>query len=319
MASRNPILSQLSNQIKAATSAQIHFGDSSLCRDAGLLTDHEEEEKVLTLLYWQAPSIPSAYLSAGLKDVDAAAVTLEPLARFDPDGNLVPALAAEIPTAENGSISGDLASITWKLKKDIKWSDGSEMTSDVVVFTWAYCTNADTGCTAENAFDGIAEVEAIDGLTVKITFDAPTPYPYTAFVSSGSPIISRSQFADCVSDAASTCDEQNYSPIGTGPYRIVSFAPNEGASYERNQHYRGDEPYFDRVELIGGGDALSAASTVLESREADYAWNLQVEPQQLEELETEGNGTVVAAFSSLVERIVLNQTNPDASLGDDRS
>ncbi len=279
----------------------------------------EDDEEVLTILYWQAPSVPSAYLSAGFKDIDAAAITLEPLASFDPDGNLVPALASEIPTLENGGISQDLTSITWKLKKDVKWSDGSEMTTDDVVFTWVYCTDPGTGCTAESAFDDITEVEAIDSLTVKITFDAPTPYPYTAFVSSGSPIISQRQFTDCVGDAASTCTEQNHSPIGTGPYRIVRFEPNEGATYERNEHYRGDEPYFDRVELKGGGDALTAARSVLESGEADYAWNLQIKPQQLEELEAEGNGTVVAAFSSLVERIVLNQTNPDPSLGDSRS
>ena len=279
----------------------------------------EDEEEVLTILYWQAPSVPSAYLSAGLKDVDAAAITLEPLASFDPDGNLVPALASEIPTLENGGISQDSTSITWKLKKDVKWSDGSEMTTDDVVFTWVYCTDPGTGCTAESAFDGISEVEAIDSLTVKITFDAPTPYPYTAFVSRGSPIISQKQFTDCVGDAARTCAEQNHSPIGTGPYRIVSFEPNEGATYERNRHYRGDEPYFDRVELKGGGDALTAARSVLESGEADYAWNLQIKPQQLEELGAEGNGTVVAAFSSLVERIVLNQTNPAPSLGDSRS
>ena len=278
-----------------------------------------DEEKVLTILYWQAPSVPSAYLSAGFKDIDAAAVTLEPLARFDPDGNLVPALAKEIPTIENGGVASDLTSITWKIQKGIKWSDGSEVTTDDVVFTWTYCVDPDAGCTAESSFDSIAGVEAIDSSTVKISFDAPMPYPYNAFVGSGTPIISRKQFADCIGAAASTCDKENHAPVGTGPYRIVSFEPNEGAVYERNPHYRGDEPFFDRIELIGGGTAIDAAKAVLETGEADYAWNLQIEPDQLKELETNGKGTVVAAFSSLVERVVLNQTNPDPDLGNDRS
>ena len=64
---------------------------------------------------------------------------------------------------------------------------------------------------------------------------------------------------------------------------------------------------------------LSAAKSVLETGEADYAWNLQIEPDELKRLEALGNGTVVTAFSSLVERVVLNQTNPDPALGDDRS
>ena len=277
----------------------------------------QSEEKELTILYWQAPSVPSAYHSGGTKDIDAAAITLEPLARYDPDGNIVAAMAASVPTIENGGVSQDLMSITWTLKKGLKWSDGSDSTADDVRFTWLYCTDPDTGCTGESSFDGIAGVKVIDSETVKITFDAPTPYPYAAFVGSGTPIISEAQFGDCLA-ADSACD-QRFEPVGTGPYRIVSFTPNEEAVYERNPEYRGDEPYFDRVVVKGGGDALSAAKSVLETGEADYAWNLQIEPDELKRLEALGNGTVVTAFSSLVERVVLNQTNPDPALGDDRS
>ena len=276
-------------------------------------------EKTLTLLYWQAPSVPGSYLSAGAKDVDAGAITLDPLAKYDPDGNLAPALAAEIPTLENGGFSRDLTSITWKLKEGLKWSDGSDMSAEDVVFTWRYCVNEETGCTSESSFDGIASVEALDSLTVKITFEAPTPYPYQAFVGAGAPIISRAQFADCIGAAATTCHAQNNAPLGTGPYRIIDFKANEQAVYERNPFYRGPSPYFDRVVLRGGGDAVSAARAVMERGEADYAWNIQVEPEVLAGLEEAGLATVVVAFTSLVERIVVNQTNPDPALGDDRS
>ena len=277
------------------------------------------EEKTLTLLYWQAPSMPGSYLSAGTKDIDAGAITLDPLAKYDPDGNLVPALAAEIPTLDNGGFSGDLTSITWKLKEGLKWSDGSDMSAEDVVFTWRYCVNEETGCTGKSSFDGIASVEALDSLTVKITFEAPTPYPYQAFVGAGAPIISRAQFADCIGAAATTCHAQNTAPLGTGPYRIIDFKANEQAVYERNPFYRGPSPYFDRVVLRGGGDAISAARAVMERGEADYAWNIQVEPEVLAGLEEAGLATVVVAYTSLVERIVLNQTNPAPALGDDRS
>ena len=244
---------------------------------------------------------------------------MEPLAKYDPDGNLVPALAAQIPTIENGGFSQDLMSITWKLKEGLKWSDGSDMTAEDVVFTWLYCVDEDTGCTAESSFDGIASVLALDNLTVQIAFDAPTPYPYRAFVGAGTPIISRAQFADCIGAAATTCEAQNTAPLGTGPYRITGFKTNEGAVYERNPFYRGPAPYFDRVVLKGGGDAISAARAVMERGEADYAWNTQVEPEILTRMEAAGLGTVVVAFTSLVERIVVNQTNPDPALGDNRS
>ena len=61
---------------------------------------------MLTILYWQAPSLPGPYLSAGTKDRDAGAITLEPLAKDDPDGDLVPALAAQIPNQMDCSIIG---------------------------------------------------------------------------------------------------------------------------------------------------------------------------------------------------------------------
>ncbi len=292
------------------------------CNGSGVAppqAETSEGEKVLTILFWQAPTLPGSYLSSGTKDQEAGAITLEPLAKYNPDGELLPALAAEIPTLENGGFSQDLMSITWKLKDGLKWSDGSDVTADDVAFTWRYCVDEDTGCTASDGFTGVASVESLDTLTVKITFDAPTPYPYGAFVSGGMPIISRAQFADCVGAAAASCEAKNTAPLGTGPYRIINFKANEEAVYERNQFYRGTAPYFDRVVLKGGGDAIAAARAVLEMGEADYAWNLQVAPETLAEMEAAGQGKVVSAFASLIERIVVNQTNPDPALGDDRS
>ena len=277
------------------------------------------EEKVLTILYWQAPSLPGPYLASGFKDRDAGAVTLEPLAGHAPDGQIVPKLAAEIPTLENGGVSPDLMSITWKLKEGLKWSDGSDVTADDVVFTWRYCVDEKTGCTAAGAFTGIESVESLDNRIVKITFEAPTSYPYSAFVSAGSPVISSQQFAECVGEAAVTCTAQNTSPLGTGPYRIISFKEGDKAVYERNPFYRGEPPYFDRVVLKGGGDAVSASRAVLELGEADYAWNVQVDPETLAEMEAAGWGKVISAFGSQVEHLVINQTNPDADLGDNRS
>ena len=89
-----------------------------------------------------------------------------------------------------------------------------------------------------------------------------------------------------------------------------------------NEHFRGvadGKPYFGRVVIKGGGDAPATARSVLELGEADYAWNLQVEPEILAGMIAGGKGTVISAFSTMVERIMVNQTNPDPSLGDDRS
>lgn len=275
--------------------------------------------KTLTLRYWQAPSLPFPYLSGGHKDWDAAAVTLQPLANYAPDGSLRPTLAAVIPTLANGGISPDQRAITWTLKPDVRWSDGRPLTAADVVFTWQYCIAPQSGCASRDFFDGIAAVTAVDDLTVKITFTDPTPWPYTPFVGYRTPIISRSQFAQCLGPAAAGCAAQNAAPLGTGPYHITHFTPNSAANYAPNPYYHGPKPYFDRVELHGGGSALSAAQAVLQTATADYAWNLQIDPDTLQQLESLGHGQLVVAFASLVERIAVNQANPDPALGDNRS
>ena len=81
----------------------------------------------LKMLYWQAVTILNPHQASGTKDSDAARLILEPLASWDETGKAVSTLASNIPTIENGGVSQDLKTITWKLKSGIKWSDGSRL------------------------------------------------------------------------------------------------------------------------------------------------------------------------------------------------
>jgi len=275
----------------------------------------------LLLLQWQAPSQANAYLSTGTKDLLASSIVLEPLAQIDPDGNIVPNLVDEIPTVDNGGISADGTQITWTLSEGLLWSDGTPVTSADVVFSWEYCVAEASSCSAE-VFVGVASVEAVDDLTVTITFEEETPYPFQPFVSYNSPVIQQAQFADCVGAAAVGCSEQNFAPIGTGAYMVTELRPEDTVVYEMNPNYRGiseGKPFFGTVTIKGGGDAEAAARSVLEIGEADYAWNLQVAPEILGPMEAVGNGEVVVSFGgSSVEHINLNQTNNRVD-GDEKS
>jgi peptide/nickel transport system substrate-binding protein len=274
----------------------------------------------VTLLYWQAASTMNSYLSGGTKDIHAGSVVLESLARYDETGQLLPWLAEEIPTVENGGISEDLTSITWKLKPGILWADGTPLTAADAVFSAEYCLHPDMGCNALSNFQDVESVEALDDLTVKITFSVPKPFPYGPLVSSTSPIIQKAQFENCMGAAAQECTEQNFYPIGTGPFKVKEFKANDVIVYEVNENYRDpNKPCFSEVIFKGGGDAASAARAVLETGEADYAWNLQVEPQILSAMEMAGNGKVISSFGTGVERLMVNFTNPDPALGDNRS
>ncbi|WP_323763376.1 peptide ABC transporter substrate-binding protein [Marinovum sp.] len=270
------------------------------------------------ILYWQAPSTLNPFLSGGRKDTEAGGIILEPLARFDEEGILTPWLVDEIPTVENGGVSEDLTQITWKLSPGITWSDGTPLTSADVKFTYEYCTHPEGGCAQQSKFNGITSVETPDAQTVVVTFDSPTPNPHVAFVGMESPILQAAQFADCLGAAASSCTEANFAPIGTGPFVVEEFRPNDVIVYAANENYRKpDRPYFAKVTLKGGGDPASAARAVMETGEFDYAWNQQLAPDIIESLEAGGKGVFISDFGPTMERLMLNHTNPDPSLGPD--
>ena len=274
----------------------------------------------LNLLYWQAPSTMNPNLSGGTKELEASSVVLEPLARYDHNGNLVPYLAVGIPTVANGGVAEDLTSITWQLKQGIKWSDGSALTAADVVFTYEYCTDADTGCTQSNYYNDIKSVTAVDAHTVRIDFTVAKPFPYSAFVGYNGPILQKAQFKGCEGQKAQACTRQNFYPIGTGPFKVKDFKPNDVIVFEANENYRdSNKPAFHTLVFKGGGDAVSSARSVLETGEMDYAWNLQVEPEILTRMEKAGKGTVVSAFGTSVERLMVNFTNPDPALGENRA
>jgi len=281
----------------------------------------------LRLIYWQAPTIINSHLSAGTKDLSASRITYEPLASFDNDGNMVPFLAAEIPTLDNGGVAADGKSVTWKLKPDVKWSDGKPFTADDVLFTYEYIINPDVKSTSSTAYTAIESVEVVDDYTVKINFKEVTPAWFQSFVGSQGTILPRHVFADY--NGANAADAPaNLAPVGTGPYRVVEYKKEDvliiGGSavntikiiYEPNPYFREpDNPYFSRVELQGGGDANVAAQAIRDGL-ADFAWNLVVEESILSQIDSGGHGVAQFPPGAFVERIMINFTDPNRETTD---
>ncbi len=269
----------------------------------------------VNIIYWQAPSILNPYLSSGTKDIESSSLVIEPLGRYDEKGNLVPFLAADIPTVGNGGVSEDLASITWTLKSGLLWSDGSPVTSADVVFTAEYCMHPEGGCAQLAKFEGIDKVEALDDLTVKVSFKEPKPNPYGPFMGGQSPILQKAQFENCMGAKAPECTDANFGPIGTGPFKVDEFKPNDVISMSANPNYRDPaKPAFATLTFKGGGDAAAAGRAVLETGEFDYAWNLQLAPDVLAGMAAAGKGEAMSAFGTLVERIEMNMTDPSPDL-----
>jgi peptide/nickel transport system substrate-binding protein len=274
----------------------------------------------LKLLFWQAATLLNPHFAVGTKDSEGSRIFYEPLAAWDPDGNLAPVLAAEIPDIENGGVAADGMSVTWKLKKGVEWHDGRPFTADDVVFNWEYASDPATAATTIGDYRD-AKVEKIDPLTVRVRFQKPTPFWARPFVAYFGMIIPKHLF-ELNKGANSRDAPANLKPVGTGPYRFVEFKPGDLIRGERNPSYHvANRPYFDTIEMKGGGDAVSAARAVIQTGEYDYAWNMQVEDEILVRLENAGNarGRAEIVPSRAMEHIQINFADPWTEVDGERS
>ena len=270
----------------------------------------------LKLLQWQAPTILNPHLTSGTKDDLACCMVYEPLVTFDIAGEPVMMLGAEWPTRENGQLAADGKSATWKLKQGVKWSDGQPFTADDVVFTWEYITDKATAATTIGNYEGVEKAEKVDDATVRFTFTQPAP---AWFRPAQQRVIPRHVFQND-KGAAARNSANNLKPVGTGPYKVTSFSPGDACAYAINENYReANKPFFDTIELKGGGDAQSAGRAVLQTGDYDYAWNLQLDDPVLKQLEQGGKGVAEFGPGGGIERLIYNFSDPNKEVDGERS
>jgi len=273
----------------------------------------------LRILWWQAPTILNPHLSLAGKDVGAIRIYGEPLADFDAKAQLVPILAAEIPSLENGGVAADQSSVTWKLRQGVKWHDGQPFTAADVAFTFQYVNDPKTAATTLGYYQNVQSVDAVDDYTVKVTFKHPVADWFTPFTQQSGQILPQHILKDAVGTAAKTAPF-NLKPIGTGPYVVTGFTPGDSVVFDLNPNYwDAGKPFFDHVNLKGGGDATSAARAVMQTGEADWAWNLQIEPAVLQSLVSGGHGQIVTWTGGGTEKLIINHSDPETVVDGQKS
>ena len=270
-------------------------------------------------LWWQAPTLLNPHFATGTKDQDASRIFYEPLGAYDPDGNIVPMLAAEVPSQQNGQVAKDGMSVTWRLRKNVVWHDGKPFTADDVVFNWEYVTDPATAAVSSGNYRDIARIDKLDSHTVKLVFKSPTPFWSSPFCGPYGMIIPKHLFQAYKGDKSREAPN-NLKPVGTGPFRFADFKPGDIVRAELNPNYHvPNRPLFDAIEMKGGGDAISAARAVIQTGEFDYAWNIQVEDEILKRFEQGGRGKADIVTGGNMEHIQLNNTDPWTEVDGERS
>ena len=269
----------------------------------------------LRILWWQAPTVLNPHLNgdAGTQFV------LEPLLAYAPDSSIVPVLLQETPTVANGLLAEDFSNVTLVLQDGLLWSDGTPVTARDIQFTWQWITTPANSSTSFNQWSAISDIEVVDDLTAKATFGAPAVNWYDPFTNDliGA-LLPAHAFDD---DPTNPNDAFQTAPIGTGPYVLESFTPNDQGVYVINENYREpNKPYFSRIVVKGGGDAVAAGRAVLQTGDFDWAWNIQADPDVLADLENGSRfGYLFQTTGVTREALYINFSDPDTEVDGQRS
>lgn len=156
------------------------------------------------------------------------------LVKYDKDLNLTGDLASK------WEISKDNKSITFYLKKGVKWHDGVEFTAEDVKFTYEFMISDDTPTSYDGDFRKIKDFQVIDDYTVKVTYDKP----YAPALNSWGMWIMPSHLLKNTSATKSTLQRK---PIGTGPYILDEWDTGKSITLKAYDDYFEGKPKIERI------------------------------------------------------------------------
>ena len=196
------------------------------------------------LILPEEPTTLNYYLAdAAIVRQAADATSMTGLVTIDETGNFVPTLAQEIPTTENGGLSSDYLTVTWKLKEGLKWSDGKALTSDDVKFTVEVLSNPNSGAlVGTSGFDLITKVETPDDTTAVLTYSEAYPGYLDQFAYGLFPRHATGKPEEMASW------EWNRKPVVAGPLVLSNWESGKSLSFTRNpNYYEAGKPYLDEI------------------------------------------------------------------------
>ena len=184
-------------------------------------------------------------------------LTMAWLVRYDAHNNATPELATEVPTLANHGISADGKTVTFHLRRGVKWSDGVPFTARDVRFTVGLILDPKTNVTSRNGYDDIAKMETPNSYTIAFHLKKPfSPFSYATFAPAVGPAILPEHLL--VHSTNINQDPYNTKPVGIGPFRYVEWKRGDRVVLERNPYYWRGAAKLDRVEyhVIPNRDTL---------------------------------------------------------------
>ncbi len=274
--------------------------------------------KVISIAYTQEPNnlsplYTNQWFTANLFDLFLA----NALITFNDKNEPLPWIAQEIPSIENGGISADGKVITFKLRDDVKWSDGVPLTADDYVFTWQMVMSDKNTVTSRDPFDSVVDkVEATDPHTLVVTFKEPyAPWMTTIFSRVNSSVALPKHILEPVFQKDGTLDnaEWNRAPtVGVGPFLFKEWETGSHLTFQANPDFWMGKPKADQIFFrIVPDDAAQLAAI----KAGDVDVGVFISPSDVPELEKLGTVDIAKVQSGYKESWYFNMSADEATKG----
>ena len=221
--------------------------------------------KSVTGGYSQEPDNIVPYYTQMSYSIWVTQLTLEGLAEWNNKGNLVPALAVEIPTVKNHGISADGLTITWHLRPCLYWSDGQPLTSADVKFTWESVMDPANAPFSRSGYDMITSIDTPDSTTVVLHFSELYPSWQTLFTQG--PFNQGAILPKHILEGQTGLESNafiHWPTVSSGSWVITGWVAGVQMTLLPNPNFYKGRPILDRIAIkfnFDGGTALAALLT----------------------------------------------------------
>ncbi len=259
-------------------------------------------ENIATIGIYQEPENLNTYIGVQTVITYVHKPFAEYLIDVNDKGEYYPVLVKEVPTVENGGVSPDGLTITYKLREDVKWNDGEPFTSADVKFTWEAVMNEKNMVKSRSGYDLMESVETPDDYTVVVKYKEY----YAPYLTRFSPVLPKHVLGDLpdINDAP-----YNRMPVGTGPFMVTEWVSGDHITMVKNPYYReADKVKLDKIffKIIPSREVGIAQ---LKAGDVDVLWDL-IETQ-IPEMEQNPEVDLCLANSLTCERLILNLSTPE--------
>lgn len=244
-------------------------------------TEPPPQEPVV-LVIPEEPTTLNEYLAVAPIVRQVADATMAGLTTVNEDGVYIPVLAAELPTHENGGISKDNLTITWKLRPHLQWSDGQPLTSDDIKFTWEAVANPDSGAVLPASFNLIDRVDTPDVLTAVVHYKQLNQGYLQQFMYGLLPRHATGAASDMLNWA------WNRKPVSAGPFVVSEWKEGDSIIMERNPYYYlQDQPYLPHLTFKIVPDPVAQIQMMAKGQAQVELW-----PSETKEVYDQGTANV---------------------------